>query len=32
MQVSDAYPVFNGIAVNPVNNVVAMSDVTGRAC
>src|SRR6476660_7827895 len=30
-QVSDPYPVFNGIAVDPVNNVVAMSDVNRKS-
>jgi DNA-binding beta-propeller fold protein YncE len=30
-QVSDPYPVFNGIAVDPVNNVVAMSDVNKKS-
>src|SRR5690242_3624775 len=29
-QVSDPYPVFNGIAVDPVNGVVAMSDVNRK--
>src|SRR5579863_10461291 len=30
-QVSDPYPVFNGIAVDPINNVVAMSDVNRKS-
>lgn len=30
-QVSDPYPVFNGIAVDPVNNVVVMSDVNKKS-
>src|SRR5690348_11457364 len=30
-QVSDPYPVFNGLAVDPVNNVVAMSDVNRKS-
>src|SRR5579862_1342641 len=30
-QVSDPYPVFNGIALDPVNNVVAMSDVNRKS-
>lgn len=30
-QVSDPYPVFNGIAIDPVNNVVAMSDVNKKS-
>ena len=30
-QVSDPYPVFNGIAIDPVNNVVAMSDVNRKS-
>lgn len=30
-QVSDPYPVFNGIAVDPVNNIVAMSDVNKKS-
>jgi len=30
-QVADPYPVFNGIAVDPVNNVVAMSDVNRKS-
>ena len=30
-QVSDPYPVFNGIAVDPVNNLVAMSDVNRKS-
>src|SRR5579872_4197256 len=30
-QVSDPYPVFNGIAVDPVNNVVAMTDVNKKS-
>src|SRR5215831_5121730 len=29
-QVSDPYAVFNGIAIDPVNNVVAMSDVNKK--
>lgn len=29
-QVSDPYPVFNGIAVDPQNNVVAMTDVNRK--
>jgi DNA-binding beta-propeller fold protein YncE len=30
-QVSDPYPVFNGIAIDPVNNLVAMSDVNRKS-
>jgi hypothetical protein len=30
-QVSDPYPVFNGIAVDPENNLVAMSDVNRKS-
>lgn len=30
-QVSDPYPVFNGIAIDPVNNIVAMSDVNKKS-
>src|SRR5579871_2419810 len=30
-QVSDPYPVFNGIAVDPLNNLVAMSDVNRKS-
>ena len=30
-QVADPYPVFNGIAVDPVNDVVAMSDVNRKS-
>src|SRR5579871_2503591 len=30
-QVADPYPVFNGIAIDPVNNVVAMSDVNRKS-
>jgi DNA-binding beta-propeller fold protein YncE len=30
-QVADPYPVFNGIAVDPVNNIVAMSDVNKKS-
>jgi DNA-binding beta-propeller fold protein YncE len=30
-QISDPYPVFNGIAVDPVNDVVAMSDVNRKS-
>src|SRR4029077_6813695 len=30
-QVSDPYPVFNGIAVDPINNLVAMSDVNRKS-
>ena len=30
-QVSDPYPVFNGIAIDPLNNVVAMSDVNKKS-
>ncbi len=30
-QVSDPYPVFNGIAIDPANNVVAMSDVNRKS-
>src|SRR6516165_966112 len=31
LQVSDPYTVFNGIAIDPVNNVVAMSDVKRKS-
>ncbi len=30
-QVADPYPVFNGIAVDPRNNVVAMTDVNRKS-
>ena len=30
-QVSDPYPVFNGIAIDPENNLVAMSDVNRKS-
>src|SRR5579864_8997178 len=30
-QVSDPYPVFNGLAVDAVNNIVAMSDVNRKS-
>jgi len=30
-QVADPYPVFNGIAIDPVNNLVAMSDVNKKS-
>lgn len=30
-QVSDPYPVFNGLAIDPVNNIVAMSDVNRKS-
>src|SRR5579862_2491602 len=30
-QVSDPYPVFNGIAIDPANNLVAMSDVNRKS-
>ena len=30
-QVSDPYPVFNGIAIDPVNNIVAMTDVNRKS-
>ncbi len=30
-QVSDPYPVFNGVAIDPLNNVVAMSDVNRKS-
>ena len=30
-QVSDPYPVFNGIAIDPINNVVAMTDVNRKS-
>ena len=30
-QVADPYPVFNGIAIDPVNDVVAMSDVNRKS-
>src|SRR5205823_8987660 len=30
-QISDPYPVFNGIAIDPVNNLVAMSDVNRKS-
>src|SRR6516162_7194787 len=30
-QVSDPYPVFNGIAIDPLNNLVAMSDVNKKS-
>ena len=30
-QVTDPFPVFNGIAVDPVNNLVAMSDVNRKS-
>ncbi|PWU03637.1 MAG: hypothetical protein C5B51_18585 [Terriglobia bacterium] len=30
-QVTDPYPVFNGIAVDPVNNLVAMTDVNRKS-
>jgi DNA-binding beta-propeller fold protein YncE len=30
-QVSDPYPVFNGIAVDPANNLVAMTDVNRKS-
>jgi DNA-binding beta-propeller fold protein YncE len=30
-QVSDPYPVFNGVAVDPVNNLVAMTDVNRKS-
>ena len=30
-QVSDPYPVFNGIAIDPANNLVAMTDVNRKS-
>jgi len=30
-QVADPYPVFNGIAIDPVNNIVAMTDVNRKS-
>ena len=30
-QVSDPYPVFNGIAIDPINDVVAMTDVNRKS-
>ncbi len=30
-QVTDPYPVFNGLAVDPVNNIVAMTDVNRKS-
>src|SRR5438477_3709462 len=30
-QVADPYAVFNGIAIDPINNVVAMSDVNRKS-
>jgi DNA-binding beta-propeller fold protein YncE len=30
-QVSDPYPVFNGIAVDPIHNLIAMSDVNKKS-
>jgi DNA-binding beta-propeller fold protein YncE len=30
-QVSDPYPVFNGIAIDPLNNLIAMSDVNRKS-
>ena len=30
-QVSDPYPVFNGIAIDPENNLVAMTDVNRKS-
>jgi len=30
-QIADPFPVFNGIAIDPVNNVIAMSDVNRKS-
>src|SRR5947209_2636636 len=30
-QVADPYPVFNGVAIDPENNLVAMSDVNRKS-